>query len=78
MAFLAILIGLIAWGVDAYKVIPEVVAAFGTLISCIFVVFKIITNYLFDKNEEKNKAAIISQVQEYDTAIRGNKPEDDG
>lgn len=77
MIFLAISIGLIANGVDAYAFIPEIVAAFGTTISCIFVVFKIITKYLFDKNEEKHMATIISQIQRYDTTIRGNTTDDE-
>ncbi len=77
MIFLGISIGLIANGVDALAFIPEVIAAFGTTISCIIVVFKIITKYLFDKNEEKNMATIISQIQEYDTAIRGNTVDDE-
>lgn len=77
MIFLAISIGLIANGVDANAFIPQIVAAFGTTISCIFVVFKIITKYLFDKNEEKNMAAIISKIQKYDTTIRGNTAEEE-
>lgn len=61
---------MVGFGLDASAVIPELVVTMGTVIGTYFMIIKIITNYLFNKDEEKNMAEIISKIQKYDSRIR--------
>lgn len=57
------------------EVLPEIVAAFGSLIATYITIFKLITEYLFNKSEETSMENIITKIQEYDMHLRGNKSE---
>lgn len=62
--------------VAVLNILPEILAAFGSLVATYIAVIKLITKYLFNKSEEKTMENIISKIQEYDTHIRGYKNED--
>lgn len=76
IVFVAIAVGLTANGVEMKGLIPEAITAVVTIVGYIIMTFKIITNYLFNKDEEKNLTDIISKIQEYDTAIRAKDVND--
>lgn len=51
--------------------LPELVTALVAFLGTFMVIPKMITKYLFNKNEEKHLATIISKIQSYDRDIRG-------
>lgn len=55
-------------GLDA---LPELLAALTSLLGTFMAIPKIITKYLFNKNEETHLAEIINKIQDYDRDIRG-------
>lgn len=68
--FIGIFLYLIYKGIDVMQLLPVILTALTTVVSSLFVILKIITEYLFDKNEESNLAKIISKIQKYDSKIR--------
>jgi Fe2+ transport system protein B len=57
--------------IEMIEALPELISAMATLLGTFMVVPKIITKYLFNKEEEKYLAKIIGKIQEYDSNIRG-------
>lgn len=55
---------------SSLELIPGMITAMTTLIGTFLVIPKMITKYLFNKNEENHLANIISKIQEYDRNIR--------
>lgn len=53
------------------EALPELITSMVTLLGTFMVIPKIITKYLFNKEEEKYLAEIIGKIQEYDSNIRG-------
>lgn len=58
--------------ITVWESFPELIAALVSLLGTFMVIPKIITKYLFNKNEDKNLAKIIGKIQKYDTDIRGS------
>ena len=58
--------------VNILDVIPELIAALTTLLGTFMAIPKMITKYLFNKDEENHLAKIISKIQKYDRDIRGD------
>lgn len=57
--------------VEALGTLPGLITALVSLIGTFMVVPQMIAEYLFNKEEEKHLAEIISKIQEYDRDIRG-------
>lgn len=57
--------------IDILQTIPELITVLVALISTFMVVPQMITEYLFNKEEENHLAEIIGKIQEYDRDIRG-------
>ena len=61
----------LAWDrIDIFEALPGLFTAMTSLLGTFMVVPKMITKYLFNKNEEEHLANIISKIQEYDKNIR--------
>ena len=58
--------------IDFLEAIPGLLTALVSLIGTFMVIPQMITEYLFDKDEEKHLAEIISRIQEYDRDVRGD------
>lgn len=56
--------------IDILEALPELITAMGTLIGTFMVIPKMITKYLFNKEEEKYLTEIIGKIQKYDRDIR--------
>lgn len=57
--------------VDVLEALPGLFTALATLLGTFLIVPQMITEYLFNKDEENHLAEIISKIQEYDRDIRG-------
>ncbi len=57
--------------IDFVESIPGLLAALASLIGTFMIIPQMITEYLFNKDEENHLAEIISKIQEYDRDIRG-------
>ena len=57
--------------ITALESLPELLAALASLLGTFMAIPKIITKYLFNKDEEKHLADIINKIQDYDRDIRG-------
>ena len=69
---LVILILLACNIVSILDAILELIAALSTLLGTFMTIPKMITKYLFNKDEENHLAQIIGKIQEYDRDIRGD------
>lgn len=58
--------------ITAWELVPEVIAALISLLGTFMAIPKIITKYLYNKNEDQNLAELIGKIQTYDRDIRGN------
>lgn len=58
--------------ITAWELVPEVIAALISLLGTFMAIPKIITKYLYNKNEDQNLATLISKIQKYDRDIRGH------
>ncbi|MBO5485020.1 MAG: hypothetical protein J6K58_06870 [Lachnospiraceae bacterium] len=72
IVFTCLLITALNPEIGALDVLPEILAAFGSVIATYFTIIKLITGYLFNKKEEKMMENIITKIQEYDSTLRGN------
>lgn len=63
--------------IGVINVLPEIVTAFGALIATYITIVKLITQYLFNKNEEKAMQKIITTIQNYDMHIRNQNKKSD-
>ena len=57
--------------IGVIETLPGLFTALASLIGTFMVVPQMITEYLFNKEEEKHLADIIGKIQEYDRNIRG-------
>lgn len=57
--------------IDVLETLPGLITAIGTLLGTFKMIPQLITEYLFNKEEEKHLTDIISKIQEYDRDIRG-------
>lgn len=73
--FIGVVLFFIYEGIDFKQILPIILTAITTVISSLFVILKIIVEYLFDRNEEKNLTQIISEIQKYDSKIRDDVKE---
>ena len=65
-------LALLAFGIiNIVETLPGIIAALVSLIGTFMVVPQMITEYLFNKEEEQHLTNIISKIQEYDRDIRG-------
>lgn len=67
----ATLICLACGCITAIESLPELLAALASLLGTFMAIPKIITKYLFNKDEEDHLAVIINKIQDYDRDIRG-------
>lgn len=67
---LIVLLGFTNDSVGMSEMLPPLVTVFGTIISTYITIFKLITGYLFNKEEEKTMASIIGKIQDYDINVR--------
>lgn len=58
--------------VSIFDAIPELILALTTLLGTFMTIPKMITKYLFNKEEENHLAKIIGKIQKYDRDIRGD------
>ena len=58
--------------IDVWESLPGMLTALTSLIGTFMVIPHMITEYLFNKEEEAHLANIISKIQEYDRDIRGS------
>ncbi len=65
------LVFLILDKISVLESLPGLFTALASLIGTFMVVPQMITEYLFNKEEENHLAEIISKIQEYDRDIRG-------
>lgn len=71
LALIAIIIFFITENkLSILEALSGIIAALVALIGTFMVIPKIITKYLFNKNEEDHLATIIGKIQEYDKNIR--------
>lgn len=56
--------------VQIADILPGVFTAFGSLVATYVTIVKLITQYLFNKDEENMMKDIISKIQEYDMHLR--------
>lgn len=56
---------------DVLETLPGLITAIATLLGTLKIIPQLITEYLFNKEEEKHLTEIISKIQEYDRDIRG-------
>lgn len=69
--FLFLTLFFLAFGkIGVLESLPGLITALVSLIGTFMIVPQMITEYLFDKEEEKHLADIISKIQEYDRDIR--------
>lgn len=59
------------WNYKYCRNFAGIIAALVSLIGTFMVVPQMITEYLFNKEEEQHLTNIISKIQEYDRDIRG-------
>lgn len=58
--------------VSILEILPELIAVLITLMGTFMTIPKMITKYLFNKDEENHLAKIIGKIQKYDSDIRGD------
>lgn len=56
--------------IDTLEVLPELITAMVALIGTFMAIPKMITKYLFNKEEDKYLTEIIGKIQKYDSNIR--------
>ena len=72
LLIIAVTLVCLAYGcITVLESLPELLAALTSLLGTFMVIPKIITKYLFNKDEEKHLADIINKIQDYDRDIRG-------
>jgi len=67
---IALLLGAFCTKVDMFNLLPEIVAAMGVFITTLITIPNLISEYLFNKEEEQAMSSIIAKIQDYDIQVR--------
>jgi len=67
---IALLLGAFCTKVDMIDLLPEIVAAMGVFITTLITIPNLISEYLFNKEEEQAMSSIIAKIQDYDIQVR--------